>query len=374
MPKWRRISLSLALGWLFAVVQGQAAPTLHAKPTNSVEVEASKAKRTLVRTLQRHAARQLHAARPRRGAVVLLRVKDGAVLAAADYPGHLPRAESVLWSALAPSASLFKLVTTAALVEQAKLHPDHRVCSEGGEHSLSSAQLEAPKGGKIRCQPFSAIMATSRNAAYARLVTKHLSADVLTDFAERFGFNDTLTEGGPFELGRYRVTAGPLGLARTATGFIGSELSAFGAANLALLIANGGIRKSIHLTCASDGTLPPTEDRVLLATTARRLREMMESVTAHGTAYDAFHDDVGRPRLPHLSIAGKTGTLGSDEGTHSWFTGFAPSRAPEVVVAVLLENGNPWRTTAKSIAAEVLQNYFDGNRDAQDSIKFACDD
>jgi cell division protein FtsI/penicillin-binding protein 2 len=75
-----------------------------------------------------------------------------------------------------------------------------------------------------------------------------------------------------------------------------------------------------------------------------------------------------------MGVAGKTGTLGSDEGTHSWFTGFAPSRAPEVVVAVLLENGSPWRTTAKAIAAEVLKNYFDGNRDAQDPIRLACGD
>jgi cell division protein FtsI/penicillin-binding protein 2 len=265
----------------------------------------------------------------------------------------------VLWSALTPSASLFKLVTTAALVEAAKIRPEHRVCSEGGEHRLGLEQLEAPKHGKVRCQPFSSILATSRNAAYARLVTSRLKSDELTEYAKRFGFNNVRTSELPIELGRYHPADDPLDLARTATGFVGSSLSTFGAAYLGFVIANGGFNKPIQLLCSQQerDDLDSVE-QVLSTATAKRLREMMEAVVRHGTAYEAFYDATGHPRLPGLSVAGKTGTLGHDEGTNSWFTGFAPSRNPKFVVAVLLDNGAVYRTTAKNVAVEMLRDLF----------------
>jgi cell division protein FtsI/penicillin-binding protein 2 len=313
----------------------------------------------LDKTLQVSASQRLRAAKPKRGALVVLDARDGRVLAAADLPPHTPRNESVLWSALTPSASLFKLVTTAALVERAKLSPSHRVCSEGGEHRVGLAQLEAPKEGQIRCQSFSSILATSRNAAYARLVHRHLTSEDLSNYADRFGFNSSINQDFPLEMGRYAPAQSPLGVARTATGFIGSTLSTFGAAYLGFLIANGGQRKPLRLFCdANDSEDKTAVIRVILPETARRLRDMMETVVQRGTAYDAFHDEMGRPRLPRVSVAAKTGTLGDEDGTNSWFIGFAPSHHPKYVVAVLLDNGTPWYTTAKRVAVEILSELF----------------
>ena len=320
---------------------------------------------SLDRQIQLNATALLRVAKPRKGAVVVLRAADGKVLAAADYPVDTPRLESVLWSALTPSASLFKLVTTAALIERAELAPTHRVCSAGGEHQINGEQLAAPKGDNVRCQPFASILATSRNAAYARLVANHLSSEDVSNYADRFGFNTSPTASLPIELGRYTPSYSPLGVARTATGFIGSSLSVFGAANLGMIIANGGRWVKIRLldpqaSTESDSSAHSDDgsEQAILPQTARRLREMMEQVVRAGTAHGAFHDDVGRPVLGNMSVAGKTGTLGHDEETSSWFVGFAPSRAPEIVVAVLLDNGPVWRTTAKMVAAAVLEHYF----------------
>jgi cell division protein FtsI/penicillin-binding protein 2 len=321
----------------------------------------------LDRATQQHAVAQLRAAKPKLGAIVVVRVSDGRVLAAADYPPHTPRHKSVLWSALTPSASLFKLVTTAALIEEAGLAPNHRVCSEGGEHRITAQQLAAPRQGKIRCQTFSSILSTSRNAAYARLVTSHLTTDELSNFADRFGFNHERHATKPYEFGRYESAFTPLALARTATGFMGSTLSTFGAAHLAFVIATGGRDLPLRLYCEDDPLAKlriesdtPAE-RVLETATANRLRDMMESVVRHGTAHDAFFDEAGRPRLPGLSVAGKTGTLSHDEETSSWFTGFAPSRSPTIVVAVLLDNGPVWRVTAKQVAVELFRQHFEGS-------------
>jgi cell division protein FtsI/penicillin-binding protein 2 len=101
---------------------------------------------------------------------------------------------------------------------------------------------------------------------------------------------------------------------------------------------------------------------VLSATTAQRLERMMEVTVASGTARSAFHDELGHPLLGNVQVAGKTGTLhpseAQGEGVASWFLGFAPARAPAVVVSVLLENGAVWRRKAVEVARDVLRSYF----------------
>ncbi len=65
-------------------------------------------------------------------------------------------------------------------------------------------------------------------------------------------------------------------------------------------------------------------------------------------------------RLSWLSVpvAGKTGTAQAPTGKpHAWFTGFLPYQNPELVLTVLVENGNEGSETAAPIAEEVLDWY-----------------
>ncbi|HTX34264.1 MAG TPA: penicillin-binding transpeptidase domain-containing protein [Bryobacteraceae bacterium] len=58
--------------------------------------------------------------------------------------------------------------------------------------------------------------------------------------------------------------------------------------------------------------------------------EGLEDAVEYGTAQ--------RAAVPRLQIAGKTGSLRTESGKLvAWFAGFAPSRAPRVVVAVMLQ-------------------------------------
>jgi cell division protein FtsI/penicillin-binding protein 2 len=91
----------------------------------------------------------------------------------------------------------------------------------------------------------------------------------------------------------------------------------------------------------------------------------MLEVTVHsGTSLGAFTDERGLSYLGSIRAAGKTGTLQPDpQGPMtSWFAGFAPSRQPEVVVSVLLQNGPVWRTKANALARDLLRVYFKGRR------------
>ena len=100
--------------------------------------------------------------------------------------------------------------------------------------------------------------------------------------------------------------------------------------------------------------------RAIQPDTAEALTAMLENTTAGGTSYRAFHDARGRSFLPHIKVAGKTGTLTRAETQqfYTWFVGFAPSRSPDVAVAVLAVNAASWRVKANVVARDVLRAYF----------------
>jgi penicillin-binding protein 2 len=94
---------------------------------------------------------------------------------------------------------------------------------------------------------------------------------------------------------------------------------------------------------------------------------------------DGLHDVVNDPSGtafaasdPDLDVAGKTGTAQTgyqakkdDEPKmawflsqdHAWFMSFAPSRAPEVAVAVLVEHGGSGPHVAVPIAIQIIREY-----------------
>jgi penicillin-binding protein A len=102
---------------------------------------------------------------------------------------------------------------------------------------------------------------------------------------------------------------------------------------------------------------PSAYRSVISRTTARAVGHMMTETVARGTARSAFHDPRGRPFLPGISVAGKTGSLSSDQPyrAYSWWIGFAPEDAPRVAVAALVVNTPKWRIKASYVAREALR-------------------
>ncbi|MBN2195468.1 MAG: penicillin-binding protein [Polyangiaceae bacterium] len=310
-------------------------------------------------TLQQTAVRLLSQAHPRGGAIIAVDARSGNVLAWASVglgPGGI-------LGMRAPAASLFKIVTTAALLEMDGVHPNTRVCYSGGSAGIDRRHLEAPRSD-MACHPFWQALGHSRNAVYAQLVTKHLMRNELIEMASRFGFGG----GVPFDteapVGRVTVPFNDLAFARTATGFQNTELTPLGALELAYVVAVGGRLPRVHVVASAGEYTAPSRlelgDRVIEERTAGNLRWMMEVTVSQGTSYEAFTDDDGHSYLYNLRAAGKTGTLQTATGgpTATWFVGFAPSRDPRVVVSVLLKNGSVWRRKANEVARDMMRAYF----------------
>ncbi|MFZ5894436.1 MAG: penicillin-binding transpeptidase domain-containing protein [Myxococcota bacterium] len=317
---------------------------------------------TLDPALTRAALRLLEQAHPLEGAAVVIDLKTSSVRVFAEVQRGVAR-KSVITEARMPAASVFKLVTTAALFESGGVRPNDKICIAGGIRSVERRHLDAPHGGEgVSCAPFSQALGFSRNAVYAQLATRRLARQDLIDVAERLGFNSNVPFDFPVPLGSLQVPYNDLEFARTATGFQGSTLSPLGAAYLASIIAQGGVAQRLHLLAGTsdssgdDGT--PT--RVLKRATARRITKMMEVTVRSGTSRQVFNDESGHSLLPGVRVAGKTGTLrpGSRSETTSWFVGFAPADKPEIAVSVMLENGSVWRQRAAEVARDLLRVYF----------------
>ena len=78
---------------------------------------------------------------------------------------------------------------------------------------------------------------------------------------------------------------------------------------------------------------PSVYGQAMSRETAAAITQMMVGSVSNGAASNA--------RIDGVDVAGKTGTAENGEGDPYtlWFTGFAPANDPQVVVAVVVENG-----------------------------------
>ncbi len=370
MSSLPRIPLVLA-GLLLALAasSADAAPRASGSAPSSARTPrpAAPGPSTLDAELEQAAERLLRSAKPVEGAVVMLEPKTGRVLAFSALGGAANRFE-LLTKARLPAASLFKIVTATALFENTTLSPQDEVCIQGGMRGIERRHLEPAHGPGTECGRFAWALGHSKNAVFAQLATRLLTRDDLLRTAERLGFNSKLPlDDGErqVELGRLTVPYNDLAFARTAAGFQGSSLSPIGAAYLMTVIARGGspVELRLHDSVAEPEPSPPTANPSPLfsARTAQRLTRMLEVTVETGTSRGAFTGPEGKRYLPGIRVAGKTGTLRpgpGQESTTSWFVGFAPSRSPEVVVSVMLVNGQLSRRKANEIARDLLRTYF----------------
>ncbi len=304
---------------------------------------------------------------PEAGAV-LMNVKTGDVLVYASQVGG-PEPFDVNVRTEAPAASIFKIVTAAALLETPGLNAQTEQCYRGGHSRILANELLDDPARDRWCASLAMAMGRSINVVFARLAQRYLTPESLTETAGAFGFGaptpfDVKTDAPGIDL-----PSNPLDFARAAAGFWHTSLSPLAAASIAQTVGNGGVTfKPRIVRAVLDGEQPEWEadrDPVVLrravpARAAHELTKMMLQTVASGSAFKTFHDRKGNPYLPHIRVASKTGTLTRHEENrhYTWFVGFAPADKPEVAVSALVVNTPVWRIKGPHLAREVLRAYF----------------
>jgi cell division protein FtsI/penicillin-binding protein 2 len=317
---------------------------------------------TLVPALQARLERALQGYRVPWGATVLLEPATGRVLALAEHSRAEPGRKGLALAALAPAASIFKIVTAAALLERG-VGADGAVCYHGGKRRLDPRLLRDDPRRDRRCMSLSAAFGHSANVVFAKLADRDLDPETLRAAAGRFLFNVRIPFARPVEISTAEVPADPFAAANTAAGFGPVRLSALHAALLAAIVANGGTYVPPVLVEEAQGTaLPhvPPASRVVDEEVAAELGEMMRETVETGTARRVFRR-VARS-MRGVGVAGKTGSLAdpSPYRDYSWFVGYAPADKPEVAVATVVVNERLWHARAPTVAKEALEAYFAG--------------
>ena len=330
---------------------------------------------TIDKNIQYMVERELEATfrteRAKHATVIVLNPHTGELLAMANHPNfnpnHFEKYPPTYYQNLAVTwdyepGSTFKVIQTAAALEEGILSPSDRLDNQG--HFRPGDSRSDSEWQQLGYLSVADILIQSSNLG-ATMISTVLGEERLHEYIKRFGFGELTGIDLPGEVaGKVRETSEWSDMSLPSLS-IGQEIAVtpIQMARAFAVIANGGglYRPYIVREIQSmDGTpvlqLEPTKvRRVVSPKTAQFLREILARVVRQGTGK--------RAAVQGYQVAGKTGTaqkFNRSTGDYSntrlvtSFIGFAPADYPQVVIAAIVDEPalNEWGGT---VAAPLFQ-------------------
>lgn len=342
---------------------------------NSAKLGRLSVKTTLSPDLQGYCRDLVSKVRDRRAAVVVIEAETGRVLALTGV-NHGRVDPSVALRADGPAASLFKVVTAVAALEETNLTPDSRLLFVGGPHTLYKYQVRAKPRRKGQLVTLAESFAKSNNPIFARLGLYRLGEDSLTRYGRALGFERKLKFELPLTMSRLAEVDDSYSLAQLACGYHRSTTTTpVHAALLAGSVINGGLFMEPYLVESASDTgnklvyqgKPRPLGFAMSFDTSQAMRRMFQATITQGTARKAFRRLARDRVLKHLELGGKTGTLRGEDRTelYEWFAGYGMDRETEYAVAVctLVVHGTKRWDNARDLARKTLHQAFKQERE-----------
>jgi len=303
------------------------------------------------------------------GAFVAVEPATGRILAMTSYSAADPNWTQSACFDLYPMASLFKIVTASAALEQRKITPDTVIEFRGKATSENPRYWEVSPRGRNNRIDLTYAMGKSINPVYGRVASDIAGKASLMESVNRFGFNQLLFPGTAAKASKAAEPQSTHGLMLMGAGLDHEvKISPLHAAVMMGAIANGGRMMTPALTDrvidrkgVEREPFAPREIRNLVTPeTATSLTKMLSSTVTRGTSRRAFYDRRGRPRLD-VEVAAKTGSIdGTDpRGHYSWFAAFAPARNPKIALVALVINQDKWKIKSSQVGEMALEEFFD---------------
>ena len=321
------------------------------------------------RNLQKKAETILLAQKSHRAAVVVVEAETGRVLALAGLNKGRLAPETAL-AADSPAASLFKMITAAAALEETSLEPGSKLKFAGRPHTLYRYQLRADPRRRQHKITLMKSFADSNNPVFARLGIHQLGGEVLTAYARAMGYDRQLSFELPVAISRLARPESDFQVGELACGYNRkTTISPLHAALIVSVFVNGGRFFEpwvVEKVTSTDRTLYTGYSRVteplVSDETCRGMRRLFEATVSQGTARRAFRR-LGRDSvLKGLQVGGKTGTLRGPDRRElfEWFAGYArdPHTGRALAVASLVVHGKVRFSNPKSLARKILRAAF----------------
>jgi len=302
------------------------------------------------------------------GVFVAIEPDTGRILAMTSYSSISPGWQPNSFFDLYPMASLFKIITASAALENKKINPNTIVEFRGNSWSENPRYWDISPRGRNNKMDLTLAMGKSINPVYGRVAADIAGKASVMKSVEQFGFNQTLLPGTPAKESRADEPASNHGLMRMGAGLDHDvKISPLHAAVIMAAIANHGIMMQPALTDRVIDNLgnirenhSPRNIRQLVSPeTASSLTRMLSTTVTSGTSRRAFHDRRGRPLL-NVDIAAKTGSInGTDpRGHHSWFAAYAPANNPKIALVALVINQDKWKIKSAHVGEQALAEFF----------------
>lgn len=276
-----------------------------------------------------------------------------------------------------PPGSTFKIVTGTAALTEGVVTPDEQIFDSGHHWIIPKGNADGEALGWLN---FRSGLAHSDNVYFYEMGNR-LGIDRLEKYARMFGLGAKTGIDLPYEASglvanrRYKeknFDDGEWYLSETFDAAIGQGFNLVTPLQAAMVmgeIAADGKRYKPHVVnriIAPDGSVVKDFQPELLSQLdvpeedIKLVQDGLHDVTKYGTAASSFRGFT-------VDIAGKTGTAENSQGRdHGWFVAYGPFDNPNVVVAVIVENGGYGSQSAVPIGRKILEAAFGLNQDGGD--------
>jgi len=314
--------------------------------------------------------------KPDYASVVAIHPKTGRILALVDYVKKNDsrwKVKPLSLSATFPAASVFKVVTAAAALEEGGMKPDDKISFNGKSTTLYKSNLSQKITRWTRWMTIESAFAKSANPVFGKLGLYHIGGHSLQTYADRFGFNRAFDLDVSLSESRAEIPNEGYGVAESASGFTRrTTLSPLQGAMIASAIANHGKMMKPHLMesisdedskevlyqAIHQKIAQPVSDRI-----ATSLAGMMKKTIRTGTARGSFRGFRRDPILGKLEMGGKTGSLRGTEpqGRYDWYIGYAVNEddpSDQLAYSVMIINRKYWTVKSARLARFFVKSYF----------------
>lgn len=276
-----------------------------------------------------------------------------------------------------PPGSTFKIVTGTAALTEGVVTPDEQIFDSGHHWIIPKGNADGEALGWLN---FRTALAHSDNVYFYEMGNR-LGIDRLEKYARMFGLGAKTGIDLPYEATglvanrRYKeknFDDGEWYLSETFDASIGQGFNLVTPLQAAMVmgeIAADGKRYKPHVVnriIAPDGSVVKDFQPELLSQLdvpeedIKLVQDGLHDVTKYGTAASSFRGFT-------VDIAGKTGTAENSQGRdHGWFVAYGPFDNPNIVVAVIVENGGYGSQSAVPIGRKILEAAFGLNQDSGD--------